>query len=354
MIKAHPVIYSPLANVNISEYGVFSLINDYKTYQKAFDSAMKYVIENITDIKNVWNPNTLSVGTIVRIEDPTADLSASEKKFLEKFPQRPLLAFIDLTNGQVAGVLSADEIDYDNIVDMYRLFQNGDFNAALGMYELTKPNGQKIPFVTNPEDGHLLVADENGELVPRHSLLDLIYVGFDAGILDRPYLRDWYNKILRGYKDELIDLGLLLVTATSTVVAVKSKNKKVKRGAAITAAATGGYVGFRLYARNKKQQTQKKISENGGGVGRNILFFTSPTCGACRTLKPKVEAFAKQYGSTIINIDSSLGDGQQQHNAAGVTVLPTVVVMDIDGVELKRWDGGISTIESELPAILVS
>jgi len=85
---------------------------------------------------------------------------------------------------------------------------------------------------------------------------------------------------------------------------------------------------------------------------KNILFFTAPYCSACKVLKPKVEQMAAQSGAQIINIDISQAAGKESANNAGVTVLPTVVVIDNGNTQLARWDGGISTIEKELPAVL--
>jgi len=85
---------------------------------------------------------------------------------------------------------------------------------------------------------------------------------------------------------------------------------------------------------------------------KNILFFTAPYCAACKILKPKVEEIAATNGAQIINIDTTTASGKESAANAGVTVLPVVVVIDDNNTELKRWDGGISTIEKELPAVL--
>lgn len=85
---------------------------------------------------------------------------------------------------------------------------------------------------------------------------------------------------------------------------------------------------------------------------KNILFFTAPYCAACKILKPKVEQIAAKNGAQIINIDTTTVAGKESAANAGITVLPVVVVIDDNNTELKRWDGGISTIEKELPTIL--
>jgi thiol-disulfide isomerase/thioredoxin len=89
-------------------------------------------------------------------------------------------------------------------------------------------------------------------------------------------------------------------------------------------------------------------------TAKNILFFTSPSCGACRVLKPKVEDIAKKTQTSLILIDSNTEGGKRSHIEAGVTVLPVVIVTDKENRQLKRWDGGITLIENELPQILKS
>lgn len=253
MVKAHAIMYIPNDFFYVGNDGLAYATSSYAKQADTLKEAVIHVVDSgIADYNSVANPylpapaySTLSIDKDIKFSD-------SLKNFLANNAMRPLVLFLDYENQRIAGVVTGSEITFDNVVDMYRLFQNATYSNANGMYELTTKKGEKITFVTDEENGHLLVA-ENGELVPYHSLLDLVYVGFNAGILNRPYLRDWYDKVLRGYKDELIDVGLFALTAASTVTAIKyRKNKKVRNVSRGVAAVSGGYVGYRLYDRNKK------------------------------------------------------------------------------------------------------
>ena len=256
MVKAHPFLYIPKAYVGTNAAGYYAT-GIYAKPAKALYDAVSYVLTNISKEVVFRNPNMTSNGiesynTIYYSDGDGYD--SSVVNLLAKYKERPVLLFVDFDNGSLAGVLTGSEVTFDNIVDMYQLFTKADYNQDAGVYEIETPDGKKIPFVFDSENGHLVLQDENGSLVPRHSLLDLIYVGANLGLLDRPYLRDWFSKVLRGYKDELIDFGILALTAAGTGTAIVSKNKKVKIGGAGVAAVSGAIFGYRVISRNKKKK----------------------------------------------------------------------------------------------------
>jgi thiol-disulfide isomerase/thioredoxin len=130
-----------------------------------------------------------------------------------------------------------------------------------------------------------------------------------------------------------------------TVPFFKQKNQKLAAGV-----VGGGLLAYSVYDYYKENGSNTEESPQ--YAHKNILFFTSPSCGACRQLKPKVDAIAQQFGATIILIDSSTEGGAASHREAGITVLPVIVVTDDNNTQLKRWDGGITAIAAELPRVL--
>lgn len=255
MVKAHPFLYIPTANLVIQADGTATASGRFEKYAAAQYKAIAYVLKELGTGVLYQNPNMSGVTSFASIIDAESEtLDPTEKTILAKYGTLPVMLFYDFDNQALAGVLTGSEVTFDNIVDMYRLFEKADYDSQSGIYQMTTPSGQKIPFVFDAENGHLVLQDENGEIIPRHSLLDLIYVGANLGLLDRPYLRDWFNKVLRGYKDEAIDFAILALAAAGTGTALISKNKKYKIGGAGVAAVSGAIFGYRVISRQKKQK----------------------------------------------------------------------------------------------------
>jgi thioredoxin len=69
-----------------------------------------------------------------------------------------------------------------------------------------------------------------------------------------------------------------------------------------------------------------------------VLDFTAAWCGPCKTLKPVLDALAKEYGSRIeiVQIDTEVDPlAAQQYN---VRAMPTIVLIR-DGKEVGRTVG---------------
>lgn len=261
MVIAHSILYLPRNAVRINPDGTWYGIGSYEKYSKAQEEAVSYVLSNVDRNVVYRNPaagNAPGISEYASINyDDAEGLDVSVRNIFSKYKSRPILLFVDFDNSHILGILKGNAVTYDNIVDMYKLFTRADYNLDSNVYELKTPKGDVIPFVFDETNSHLVMS-ENGPLVPNHSLLDLLYVGANLGVFDRPYLRDWFNKVLAGYKDELIDLGILALAAAGAGTAIISKNKKYKIGGAGVAAVSGSVFGYRVYTRQKKQKEAAK------------------------------------------------------------------------------------------------
>lgn len=88
------------------------------------------------------------------------------------------------------------------------------------------------------------------------------------------------------------------------------------------------------------------IVENAINSDKSILYFSAPWCGPCKSLAPKVEAFAKANPDVIVvKIDADEQPNiSAKHNVRNV---PTIIAFK-NGVVHKRQVGNVSSIDSLL------
>lgn len=65
------------------------------------------------------------------------------------------------------------------------------------------------------------------------------------------------------------------------------------------------------------------------------LYFSAPWCGPCKQLAPKMELVAESVAVEKILVDSDTEITQKY----GIRNIPTVVLIDENGVELERFVG---------------
>lgn len=59
-----------------------------------------------------------------------------------------------------------------------------------------------------------------------------------------------------------------------------------------------------------------------------VFLFTSPTCGQCKILKPRIEKIAAANEDyTFYEVDTSAEEGMDLARKFAVSILPTAVVM---------------------------
>lgn len=73
---------------------------------------------------------------------------------------------------------------------------------------------------------------------------------------------------------------------------------------------------------------------------KQVLYFSAPWCGPCRTFKPTMESLQSEMSITFIDVDSSPQTAQQYN----VRSVPTVLVIE-NGVEKRRLIGAKSKDE---------
>ena len=67
---------------------------------------------------------------------------------------------------------------------------------------------------------------------------------------------------------------------------------------------------------------------------KQVLYFSSPWCGPCRSFKPVMESLQNEMSITFVDVDSSPQTAQQYN----VRSVPTTVVLD-NGMEIGRIIG---------------
>jgi len=67
---------------------------------------------------------------------------------------------------------------------------------------------------------------------------------------------------------------------------------------------------------------------------KQVLYFSSPWCGPCRSFKPVMESLQNEMSITFVDVDSSPQTAQQYN----VRSVPTTVVLN-NGMEIGRVVG---------------
>lgn len=72
---------------------------------------------------------------------------------------------------------------------------------------------------------------------------------------------------------------------------------------------------------------------------KRLLFFTMCGCSACKAIKPIVEKEAPEKGYELKFVDVDTDEGAFMAEDFGVRGLPTLIVLDEEGDEVKRAVG---------------
>jgi thioredoxin-like negative regulator of GroEL len=67
---------------------------------------------------------------------------------------------------------------------------------------------------------------------------------------------------------------------------------------------------------------------------KQVLYFSAPWCGPCRSFKPVMESLQTEMSITFVDVDSSPQTAQQYN----VRSVPTTVVLN-NGMEIGRVVG---------------
>lgn len=72
---------------------------------------------------------------------------------------------------------------------------------------------------------------------------------------------------------------------------------------------------------------------------KKLLFFTASYCSACKAIKPIVEKEAPEKGLELKLVDIDDDEGAYMADDYGVRSLPTLILLNPDGSEIKRAVG---------------
>ena len=78
---------------------------------------------------------------------------------------------------------------------------------------------------------------------------------------------------------------------------------------------------------------------------KTLLLFSASWCGNCRAVKSAVEAEAPQKGYMIEYIDLDTEQGSIDAEDYKVRSLPTLIVLDEEGAEIRRASGNTAWME---------
>ena len=78
---------------------------------------------------------------------------------------------------------------------------------------------------------------------------------------------------------------------------------------------------------------------------KTLLYFGAEWCSSCKAIKPIVEAEAPALGYEIEYIDLDTEDGGMQADEMRVRSLPTLILLDEDGAEIRRASGNTAWVE---------
>ena len=72
---------------------------------------------------------------------------------------------------------------------------------------------------------------------------------------------------------------------------------------------------------------------------KKLLFFTASYCSACKAIKPIVEKEAPEKGLELKLVDIDDEEGAYMADDYGIRSLPTLILLNPDGSEIKRAVG---------------
>ena len=72
---------------------------------------------------------------------------------------------------------------------------------------------------------------------------------------------------------------------------------------------------------------------------KKLLFFTASYCSACKAIKPIVQKEAPEKGYELKFMDMDTEEGVDMAEKFGVRSLPTLIVVDENGNEVKKAVG---------------
>lgn len=74
-----------------------------------------------------------------------------------------------------------------------------------------------------------------------------------------------------------------------------------------------------------------------------VFMFTSPTCGQCKMLKPRIEKAASERSEySFYEVDTTTPDGMALAQKYKVSILPTVVVMSTETPTILAGAGQVA------------
>ena len=75
-----------------------------------------------------------------------------------------------------------------------------------------------------------------------------------------------------------------------------------------------------------------------------VFMFTSPTCGQCKMLKPRIEKVASEHADySFYEVDTTTPEGMTLAQKYKVSMLPTVAVMSTETPTILAGAGQVAS-----------
>lgn len=97
-----------------------------------------------------------------------------------------------------------------------------------------------------------------------------------------------------------------------------------------------------------KNLTDDELYRPGKATGKvTILDFNATWCMPCKKFAPTFDEAARKYGEDIDFVSVDIDANPNTKQSFGISAVPTVVIVDKDGNELKRYEGIGEILPSE-------
>ena len=73
-------------------------------------------------------------------------------------------------------------------------------------------------------------------------------------------------------------------------------------------------------------------------MNKGIIYFSAPWCEPCKILGPIIDQIGKEYGIPLKKVNTQYNASDTEHY--NVKSVPTLIISDRDGNEIKRIQGG--------------
>ena len=144
---------------------------------------------------------------------------------------------------------------------------------------------------------------------------------------------------------------LLFAAAACTMFMFESCSKSDSSAKAQTQENTVASETVEVYENNVepvKVLADDELYRPGKATGKvTILDFNATWCMPCKKFAPTFDEAARKYGEDVDFVSVDIDANVNTKQSFGINAVPTVVILDKDGNELKRYEGIAEILPTE-------